>query len=94
MRMRWLIKCWLLVNLLSSCVTKYPYYQGVIIGKSQPGSRIQTVLIGLDFCNLHINGCDSLHFVYPRLTIDERDSLQIGDTIYINKDNLKLWQKE
>jgi hypothetical protein len=31
-----------------------------------------------------------MHFVYPSLTIDEKDSLNIGDTIIISKENYKL----
>jgi hypothetical protein len=88
--MRWLITCLLLVNLLSSCYTSKSYYECVVIEKAQPNSVIQCVIIGIDKCNLHSTSCDSMHFVYPSLTIDEKDSLNIGDTIIISKENYKL----
>lgn len=74
---RWLL--FITIGLIFSCkVTKY--HTCVVIEKSQPNNKIQAVVLG----------SDSLHFIYPNLTLDESDSIQLWDTIIINGDNLKL----
>jgi hypothetical protein len=58
---------------------KPSYHIGVVIEKSQPNDRIQIRLLN-----------DSNHYIYPSLTIDERDSIQFGDTLKVEEATLKL----
>ena len=64
--------------LFVSCNQKY--YTGVVVSKDS------SLLYGRQLeCKV-----TNTHFINPSLNFDEWDSLQIGDTVYINPETLKL----
>ena len=75
-----MIKKVLILLMVIGCTAPRKYYTVVVIEKSQPNNRIQTKV-------LYENG---EHYIYPNLTIDESDSLELGDTLLIYYNTLKL----